>query len=300
MRSRCNTLLQALLTSLVALVPLLAQKPDPYNYPIRVPRLDRAPVIDGDLSEWKSNAFNDGLWDIARLAHSPWYDPKINRLTNHGNEPTPEDDLAARYYIAWDSEHLYLGAEVTDNRNDISDPAHEPKRWYYKDAICWFIEAPRTPHAKKFGVADNAFCFVIDTSKPDYGAWWRHGAPDKKWRHGAPDKKWRHGAPGKTYIEEPIPKSALQYAIRMRPNPQRQGDFTLEARIAMKPTLGVSSPDWRSPRIGDTYGLEIVHTDPDGGDYGGHFLIYGRGDDDSTWGLMELVGPAAAIERNAK
>jgi hypothetical protein len=271
-----------LLLSLVVSIPLLAQKPDPYNYPIRVPRLERPPVIDGDLSDWKRNAFNDGLWDIARLAHSPWYDPKINRLTDHGNEPAPEEDLAARYYIAWDSQYLYLGAEVTDNRNDVSDPAHEPRRWYYKDAICWFIEAPRTPHAKKFGVADNAFCFVIDASKPHYAAWWRHGAP------------------GKTYIEEPIPKSALQYSIRMRPGPRRHGDFTLEARIAMAPTLGLSSPDWRPPHIGDIYGLEIVHTDPDGGDYGGHFLIYGRGDDDSTWGQMELVGPAAAIERSAK
>ncbi len=164
------------LLSVVLYLPLFAQKPDAYHYTIRVPRLQHAPVIDGDLSEWKRNAFNDGLWDIARLAHAPWYDPKINRLTDHGNEPALEDDLAARYYIAWDSQYLYLGAEVTDNSNDVSDPAHEPKRWYYKDAICWFIEAPRTPQAKKFGVADNAFCFVIDASKPDYGAWWRHGA----------------------------------------------------------------------------------------------------------------------------
>jgi Carbohydrate family 9 binding domain-like len=273
---------RVLLLAFVVFVPLLAQKPDVYRYPIRVPRLERAPAIDGDLSDWKRNAFSDGLWDIARLAHSPWYDPKINRLTNHGNEPAPEDDLAARYYIAWDSQYLYLGAEVMDNINDVSDPAHESKRWYYKDAICWFIEAPRTPHAKKFGVADNAFCFVIDASRPEHGAWWRHGAR------------------GKTYIEEPIPKSALQYAIHIQPGQQRKGDFTLEARIAMSPTLGVSSPDWRAPQVGDVYGLEIVHTDPDGGDYGGHFLIYGRGDDDSTWGWMELVGPTGAIERNSK
>jgi cellulose/xylan binding protein with CBM9 domain len=271
-----------LLVLLAVAFSLFAQKPDPYNYPISVPRLERPAVIDGDLSDWKRNAFNDGLWDIARLAQSPWYDPKINRLTDHGNEPAAEEDLAARYYIAWDSQYLYFGAEVTDNSNDVSDPAHEPKRWYFKDAICWFIEAPRTSQAKKFGVGDNAFCFVIDTSKPNYGAWWRHGAP------------------GKTYIEEPIPKSALQYAIRMQPNPKRKGDFTLEARIAIAPTLGVSSPDWRPPRIGDIYGLEIVHTDPDGGDYGGHFLIYGRGDDDSTWGRMELAGPARSIERSSR
>jgi hypothetical protein len=269
---------QILLLLLGVLVPLLAQKPDPYHYAIRVPRLERSPAIDGDLADWKRKAFTDGLWDISRLAQSPWYDPKINRLTDHGNEPEPEEDLAARYYIAWDSQYLYLGAEVTDNVNDVSDPAHEPKRWYYKDAICWFIEAPRMAEAKKFGVADNAFCFVIDLSKPDYGAWWRHGAP------------------GKTYIEERIPKEALQYVVRMH----RKGDFTLEARVAMKPTLGVSSPEWKTPRIGDIYGLEIVHTDPDGGDYGGHSLIYGHGDDDSTWGLMELTGPVNPIERRSK
>ncbi|MBI2685926.1 MAG: hypothetical protein HYX27_06400 [Acidobacteria bacterium] len=255
-----------------------AQKPDPYGYVIRVPKLERAVTVDGHLAEWKDYAFSDGVWDIARLRHSPWYDPVINRLTVHGDEPGAEEDLAARYYIAWDERFLYLGADVKDNANDVTDPAHEPKRWYYKDAICWFIEAPQLRTAKKFGEGDNAFCFVIDTSKPAYGAWWRHGAR------------------GKTYLEEPLPKDAVQYAIRRG----ARGDFVLEARVAMAPTLGVSSPDWHAPRVGDTYSLEIVHTDPDGGDYGGHFLIYGRGDDDSTWGRMELTGPQTPIERKPK
>ena len=86
-----------LLLSLIIVVPLLAQKPDPYHYPIRVPQLERAPTIDGDLSDWKRDAFSDGVWDIARLAHSLWYDPKINRLTDHGNEIAPEEDLAAHF-----------------------------------------------------------------------------------------------------------------------------------------------------------------------------------------------------------
>ena len=54
----------------------------------------------------------------------------------------------------------------------------------------------------------------------------------------------------------------------------------------------------KSPvQVSVMYGLEIVHTDPDGGDYGGHFLIYGHGDDDSTWGRMVLTGPIQPIER---
>ena len=43
--------------------------------------------------------------------------------------------------------------------------------------------------------------------------------------------------------------------------------------------------------------MEIVHTDPDGGTYGGHFMIYGNGDDDITWGRMILVGPREALGR---
>ena len=264
---------------IASLAATAGQKQDPYHYPIDVPRLEKAPVIDGDLSEWKYVAFTDGVWDILRLRHTPWYDPAINRLTDHGKEPAIEDDLQARYYTAWDEKFLYLGAEVKDNVNDVSDPQHEPKRWYFKDAICWFIEAPREETAKKFGVGDNAFCFVIDVKKPPYGAWWRHGAV------------------GKTYIEEPLPAAAVEYAIRMNPWGRSRGDFILEARVAMAPTLGKSSPRWHTPRIGDVYGLEIVHTDPDGGDYGGHFLIYGHGDDDSTWGTMTLTGPIQPIER---
>ena len=39
----------------------------------------------------------------------------------------------------------------------------------------------------------------------------------------------------------------------------------------------------------------IVHTDPDGGGYGGHFMIYG--DNDATWGRMIMVGQQRPIER---
>ena len=40
-------------------------------------------------------AFSDGLWDIVRIRQAPWYDPAINRLTDHGGEPSLEDDLRA-------------------------------------------------------------------------------------------------------------------------------------------------------------------------------------------------------------
>ena len=252
---------------------------DPDHYEVRVPRLRVSPKIDGDLSDWRSAAFSDGLWDIIRLRQAPWYDPAVIRLTDHGSEPPAEKDLQARYYLAWDETYLYLGAEVHDNINDTKDPQHEPKRWYFKDAVGFFIEAPADDVAEQFGAGDNAFCFVADSAMPSYGAWWRHGTATE------------------TFVEEPIPRSAVDYALRMDPSKRRQGDFILEARVNMAATLGRSDPRWHAPRPGDVYRLEIVHTDPDGGDYGGHFVLYGRGDDDSTWARMLLTDPLDPLER---
>ncbi|HSW50724.1 MAG TPA: hypothetical protein VLH09_11145 [Bryobacteraceae bacterium] len=246
---------------------------DGYSRPLPIPHLQQPPVIDGDLAEWKYLAFSDGVWDLFRVMRSPWYDPSINRLTDHGNESPIEDDLAARYYIAWDDKYLYLGAEVRDNVHDVEDPKPAPERWMFKDAICWFIEAPRRATGKKFGRGNSAFCFLADVTKPPHGAWWRHGSPEK------------------TYIEEPLPAKAVDYSVRLDPWKTGRGDFILEARVEMAPTFGVSDPDWRPPKIGDEYGLEIVHNDPDGGSYGAHLLIYGKADDDATWGRARLVGP---------
>ena len=252
------------------------------GHTLQVPLLERPPLIDGDLDDWKHRAFSDGLWDIFRVARSPWYDEGRNRLTDHGREPALEDDLRARYYIAWDSKYLYFGADVIDNVNDTSDPAHEPRRWYYKDSICWFIEAPRDSKTERFGQGDNAFCFVADSRKPPYGAWWRHGTAER------------------SGIEEPLPRPAVDYAIRPKPSSAGSGDFILEARVEMAATLGVSDPAWRPPQIGDEYGLQIVHCDPDGGGYGGHLLVYGTGDNDASWGVMRLTGPAAPPGRKPR
>ncbi|MEX0324033.1 MAG: hypothetical protein AB3N63_17880 [Puniceicoccaceae bacterium] len=253
-----------------------------FDMEIQLPYLEESPEIDGDLSEWREFAHHDGIWDIHRLKHTNWFEPHRNRLTDHGDEPSPENDLSARYYMAWDEDWIYLGAEVRDNRNDVEESRHEPKRWYYKDAICWFIEAPRDEVSELFGQGDNAFCFVIDPSYPDYGAWWRHGDENS------------------TYIEEPIPVDAVEYRIRMNPLGESPGDFILEAKVRMEATFGASDSNWRAPRLGDVYSVEIVHTDPDGGEYGGHFIIYGTGDDDASWAKLVLDGPKVPLGREEK
>lgn len=248
---------------------------------LHVPYLENPPAIDGDLTDWKDVAFTDGVWDIYRIRHETWYDEgRRNRLTHQrADEPHPEDDLRARYYIAWDQQYLYMGAEVVDNFNDRDDPDHAPHRWMFKDSICWFIEAPGDDAPEAFARGDNAFCFVIDDRRPAYNTWWRHGSPDA------------------TYIEEPIPADAVTYSLNMNPWGSGDGDFILEARIDMSKTLPLSDPDWRPPKPGDEYRMEIVHCDPDGGEYGGHFMIYGTGDNDLTWARMILTGPQKPIER---
>lgn len=261
---------------LVAPVALFADRP------INVPFLQQAPTIDGDLSEWKDFAHNDGLWDMRRIAETSFYAldrGARNRLTNHGNEQHISDDLSARYYIAWDKKNLYFGAEVYDNINDSNDPEPADKRWYFNDAICWFMEGPRDRANERFGQGDNAFCFTAAKQRAPHHAWWRHGTDTQ------------------TYVEEPIPKASVDYTVKMNPWGQDKGNFVLEARVDLASTFGQSDSRWSAPQIGDEYSMEIVHTDPDGGDYGGHFMIYGNGDDDNTWELMVLVGPRQPLER---
>ena len=240
---------------------------------IEIPQLSTPPTVDGNLDEWRDAAYTGGWWDIERLSQTSWYDPDRNRLTVHDGEAPDDVDLQARYYAAWDEDYLYLGAEARDNTNDVVDPEHEDKRWYFKDCVCWFIEAPRDERREAFATGDNAFCFVIDATRPAYGAWWRHGEP------------------GRAYVEEPLPAGTFDCELQMDPWGRSPADFALEVRVRMDPLFGRSDPAWTGAAPGQRLGLEIVHTDPDGGDYGGHFLVYGAGDDDSTWGEAVLVPP---------
>jgi hypothetical protein len=229
------------------------------NDMLSMPCLTQQVSVDGDLSEWKHLAWSDGVWDLDRVKSSQWYEPKRNRLTVHPGEDTSIIDLASQYYMAWDGRYLYLGAEVRDNHHDVSDAAHEPKRWYYKDAIAFFVEIPGDEMNERFGEGDHGFAFVIDEAYPDYGAWWRHGNDSV------------------SYLEEPL--EACQYEVKMNPWGEHEADYILEASIDLQAILGTvplhqEDVSWK---------MMIVHCDPDGGEYGGHLLIHGQGDDDASW-----------------
>ena len=104
------------LTLAAAAVLSAGQADDPYNYPIEVPRLESAAAIDGNLSEWRDHAFSDGVWDIARIAKSPWYDPARNRLAWQ-NWSAKVSFPQAGYYEIW--------ARATDD-NGVMQPMVVP------------------------------------------------------------------------------------------------------------------------------------------------------------------------------
>jgi len=87
--------------------------------------------------------------------------------------------------------------------------------------------------------------------------------------------------------------------MRMNPRGRSPGNFVLEARIELAVTLGRADRRWSPPKEGEVSSLGIVHTDLDGGDYGGHLLIHGSGDADATWTPIRLTGPINPILRKA-
>jgi hypothetical protein len=204
---------------------------------ILVPYLEEAPMIDGDLADWKERAFTDGVWDIHRVRYSSWFDPGINRLTDHGDEPVPEDDLQARYYIAWDERHLYLGVEARDNVNDVHDPEHADSRWYFKDAVAWFIEAPQDEKSEWFAQGDNSFGFVIDASKPSYGAWWRHGTRASR----TTPNEVRRSTPAWRAIFAPERGNTFAKTGICRKRPTRRGVWWRRQSRRLAPSTAVSS-----------------------------------------------------------
>tara|TARA_B110000046_G_scaffold89098_2_gene97239 strand:- start:2276 stop:3163 length:888 start_codon:yes stop_codon:yes gene_type:complete len=237
--------------------------------PLQIPFLVNKPIIDGNLDEWKENAHSDGRWDLDRVKKASWYSSKRNKLIVDIGEDTSIVDLASSYYLAWDHDYLYFGAEVIDNSNDVSESNHDSKRWYYKDAVAWFIEAPHDTIPEKFMDGNHAFAFIADTAMPDYGAWWRHGTATRP------------------YMEQAIPSDAVEFEVLMK---KGTSNYTIEVRIDCAKTLG-SNPEFQGLKKGDSYSMMIVHCDPDGGEYGGHLLIYGAGDLDSSWSEIVLVDP---------
>jgi Carbohydrate family 9 binding domain-like len=70
----------------------------PNGSPVEADRLTTSPVIDGDLADWSTSAFN------------------ATQVVYGATRWSGLNDVSAVYYIGWDEANLYLGARVTDDK----------------------------------------------------------------------------------------------------------------------------------------------------------------------------------------
>ena len=239
---------------LSALLPLLGCAQSQMD----IPHANVSLNIDGDLADWKNYAYSQGKWNLKRSSSEPWHSPKRSRLINEADEPTGSIDLSSTFYIAWSDSGLILGAEVEDNILDVVETEHLDERWYNKDGVAWFFELPYDTIPKRFAAGSVALCFIADTSYPEYGAWMRYGNDSAD------------------YLEQAIPKETQEYSVKVTTD-----GYIIEAFVSWELFRKYGQ---FSEEITETLGsMMIVNCDPDGGEYGGHLLIYGKGDNDATW-----------------
>ena len=239
---------------LSALLPILGCAQSQIDVPHANVRLN----IDGDLAEWKNSAHSQGEWNLKRSSSEAWYSPKRSRFINEADEPKGSVDLSSTFYIARTDSGLILGAEVEDNILDVVEKEHLDERWYNKDGVAWFFELPYDTIPERFAAGNIALCFIADTSYPRYGAWMRYGNDSAD------------------YLEQTIPKEMQEYAVKVTAN-----GYIIEAFVSWQLFRDYGQ---LSGEITEIIGsMMIVNCDPDGGEYGGHLLIYGKGDNDATW-----------------
>ena len=108
-------LVLAVLLLLTGLRPLAAAEAE--RGPARsIPRVPAAPTVDGKLDEWQKLASFRLVCDNQRLLNS--------------------DDLSATVWLAWDAEHLFLAANVKDDKL-LNQNA--PEQIGNGDVLVWFL-----------------------------------------------------------------------------------------------------------------------------------------------------------------
>ena len=252
---------------------------------IEVPKLKKPIVIDGDLSDLASQAWSSGVWDLNRMKAQSWYveNPWPMDIFDSGEEPpgtaNTRADITGEYFMAWDDNGIYLAVQATDNVHDVTAEVDTPWGWYLKDGCSWFIDVPHDGDGAMTSVGDHVFSFVADDTYPPNSTWWRHGDPSapeitEVWRGG--QRGWRMSP---SWLEEP---GHWWWQYQVKRNGSGDAGYAIEAFVPF-------GQHWmKTPKPGDTVGLMIVHTDPDGGrkPFGGQLQLFGSGDHDGTWADM--------------
>ena len=211
---------------------------DPSSRNIEIPYAHSPPVLDGDLGleEWRSSVggwyfdANDGM------SHREKYNDTIN-----GDDESfgGSRDLSVLFYVLYDEEYLYVGANVTDEDIVVDSYPADHSKFYRDDGLEVLIDGANDEDPNQRagdpwpGWEDGTTLLILadDSYHHDYSS--GHGYP--LGRDFGPDAAW--------------------YGVAST-NPER-GYYTVEMRIRL---ANISSPAPNS-----TIGLNIGVNDDDTG-----------------------------------
>ena len=238
---------------------------------VEIERVLEAPVIDADLSDWQTRRWQS----LAATTPEQGIPGRIYLRNDGPNEPPftaqTNRDLSAQFSLAWSTEGIYLAARITDNVHDIDGRLNW--QWFYKDAVCLFLDLALDGDGSGWLNGDHCFAFVADPgANAATNCWWRRGTPEGH--------------------RESSPFTQVQRAVRL----DSQG-YVVEAFIPMH-LLAQTAPTWRPPYVGRTVGFMFIVTDPDGGleAFGGQMMYGGSSDNDALWAKLRFreAGQSAA------
>lgn len=166
------------------------------NPVMRVPYLERAPVLNGELSEWSAEC------RLSDVKHSETIGLERSRV------PLPN------VYLGWREEGLYLAIEVFDDDIQGADPQGW---WWTRDAVEWWIKtSPPLPKQNYYDGSCHQFFFVpsdfpINGVSGTVGQWHRPGDALKDNLVPHPGvKQASRVLPGRYVVEMLIPGEALK------------------------------------------------------------------------------------------
>lgn len=115
-----------------------------------VPFTPVPPVIDGQ---------QESTWDIATWRPMPYL--------MAGSLPTSED-FSGRYRLLWDSQYLYLQAEISDDRL-LDQTANPLEKYWDDDALEIFIDSDASGGIHQFNHSALAYHIALDNQVVDIG-----------------------------------------------------------------------------------------------------------------------------------
>ncbi|MEW6753447.1 MAG: sugar-binding protein [Candidatus Latescibacterota bacterium] len=229
------------------------------------------PRLDGqrDDSAWRRAVRLDCSPDGPGLS--------TNQLLESAAEPAGEAgtaaDLAADLRLTWDSQGLYVLAEVRDNVRDVSGTG-EATYWWERDGISLYLDLDN---------ADDPSAPYTALNIVNVAAVSRSGRPD------AVTLEYTAGG-GRAATQEAGDLQGIDYAYRDAGTEfGGKADYALEVKIPWETLTRFNLS--AVPSVGTVMGLSALIVDPDGDEgFGGQIQCWGMADEPVTYADMVFKG----------